>query len=172
MRSFRIILRPPAFNDNPSFRQTPKELPVQALVPKLVVEALDVAVLSQGARRDVDDFDRLFPKPILQRIRDELRPVVTPDMFRQAIPLDGRRNPPAYIHAPIIGSPLVERRLAEDVLRTQAFTVDPSASRRIPITCSSRHRLIVIVLPFSQQNSPHVTSTFSGAGHRDMVDAF
>src|ERR1039457_174712 len=50
--------------------------------------------------------------------------------------------------------------------QTALIGVSPSASRRIPMICSSLYWLFLIVLLpfFSQQNSPFVTSSFLGSG--------
>jgi hypothetical protein len=54
MRAKMVILVAPSFKDDPRFEQAAEEFPVQALVPQLVVEALDVAVLPWAAGLDVD----------------------------------------------------------------------------------------------------------------------
>ena len=40
-----VVFHTPAFHDDPSFKQGAKELPIEAFIAELVMEAFDVAVL-------------------------------------------------------------------------------------------------------------------------------
>src|SRR5687768_16102532 len=56
------------------------------------MEALDVAIFPGRARLDVNGLDLVFSKPVLDRVGDELWPVVAPNMLRSSVALDGAFN--------------------------------------------------------------------------------
>jgi len=84
-----VILVAPAFKDDLRFEQAAEEFPVEALVAQLVMEALDVAVLPWAAGFDIDGFYLLLFEPVLDRVGDELRAIVTAQVARPAIALEG-----------------------------------------------------------------------------------
>ena len=53
MEPLLVVFHTPAFHDDPSFKQGSEELPVEAFIAELVMEAFDVAVLI-----------RLSPRPV------------------------------------------------------------------------------------------------------------
>ena len=67
VRPTRVVLDPVLLDDHSRLRQAAKDLPVQAFVPQLIVEALDVAVLPGRPGLDVDRPDplRLYPVAVL-----------------------------------------------------------------------------------------------------------
>ena len=76
MRAHGIVMPPPALDDDLGLPQRVEDLAVEQFVPQSGVEALDVAVLPRTARRDVGGLGTDRADPLLQRLGDELRPVV------------------------------------------------------------------------------------------------
>jgi len=72
-------------DDDSRFGQTDEHLAVEAFVTQLVMERFDVSVLPCRFRIDVAHLDRSLLHPLLDRIRDELRPVVAADVHRRAV---------------------------------------------------------------------------------------
>jgi hypothetical protein len=77
---------------NLRFQKTAENFTVQAFVAKLVVEAFNVAVLPRCTRLNVNGLDLILLQPVLDRVGDELRTVVTPDVLRGAVALDSAFN--------------------------------------------------------------------------------
>ena len=81
-----IVLHPPLLDDLPRLIQRHEPVLVQALVPELAVEALDVRVLHGLARRDKRKLHSPLIRPGVQGLPDELRAVVDDDDLRHAPP--------------------------------------------------------------------------------------
>src|SRR5215510_91117 len=64
--------------------QSVEDLPVEQLIAKAGVEALDVAVLPRAASLDVSGLGTDNRDPFLHRLGDELRSVVGPDVSGNA----------------------------------------------------------------------------------------
>ena len=62
------------------------------------MEAFDLAVFPWGTGRDVEGLDSLIREPILDGIGDELRAIITPDVFGCSVALDGRLHHRDDIH--------------------------------------------------------------------------
>ena len=86
--SLAVVVVPPVLEDHPALAQRVEQLTVQTLGPKPAIEALHVAVLPRAARIDIDRLDLVLPEPFLDRLGDELRSVVTADLFWGAVLLD------------------------------------------------------------------------------------
>lgn len=85
MGTDRILVGPPPFRQNLCFLQGIEQLPVQKLIPHFAIERFHIAVFPgragfNGERLDVEVFE-----PPAQRLRDELRPVLRPDVLRHAM---------------------------------------------------------------------------------------
>src|SRR6266478_4541863 len=79
MRPDRIVMAPPAFDDDLSFSEGVEDLAIEQLIAKAGVEALDVAVLPRTAPLDIGSLGADSGDPSLDSLGDELRSVVGPD---------------------------------------------------------------------------------------------
>jgi len=83
MRSSLVVIHPPGRNDCARFSQRPEPVLVQALVPELAVEALDIRVLRRFTSLDEPQLDASLIRPLVQCPAGKLRSLVGPDDFRQ-----------------------------------------------------------------------------------------
>jgi hypothetical protein len=84
MRANRIVVTPPALNDNLRFAHGVEDLAIEQLVAQARVEALDKAVLPRTARRDVSGLRPDSGDPFLHRLGDELRAVIGTNVLGNA----------------------------------------------------------------------------------------
>ena len=84
MRPDGIIVTTPALDDDPGFLECVEDLAVEQFVPKLGVEALDVAVLPGRPRRDVGRLRTNGRDPCLDGLGDELGAIIRPNMAGNA----------------------------------------------------------------------------------------
>ncbi len=84
MRPDRIVMAPPAFDDDLSFSEGVEDLAIEQLIAKAGVEALDVAVLPRTAPLDIGSLGADSGDPSLDSLGDELRSVVGPDVTGNA----------------------------------------------------------------------------------------
>ena len=80
MRPDRIVMTPPAFDDDLSFSEGVEDLAVEQLIAKAGVEALDVAILPRTAGLDIGSLGADGGDPSLDSLGDELRSIVGPDV--------------------------------------------------------------------------------------------
>jgi len=83
-----VILSSPALNDHACFSQAREEFAIQTLVAKLIVKALDISLFPGRARLDVQALNLSCAHPLADRLSDELRAIVTADMFRLTVAFD------------------------------------------------------------------------------------
>ena len=76
----RIVMAPPAFDDDLSFVEGVEDLAIEQLIAQARVEALDVAVLPRTAPLDVGSLGADSGDPSLDGLGDELRSIIRPDM--------------------------------------------------------------------------------------------
>src|SRR5262249_26380530 len=76
----RIVMAPPAFDDDLSFVEGVEDLAIEQLIAKAGVEALDVAVLPRTAPLDIGSLGADRGDPSLDGLGDELRSIIRPDM--------------------------------------------------------------------------------------------
>ena len=76
VRSEPIVVLPPCLDQHLRLLQVVEDLSIQQFIPKLAVEALDVAVLPGAARLDEQGAHLQPAQPLPHRLRDKLRPVV------------------------------------------------------------------------------------------------
>ena len=69
-------MTPPAFNHDTRFFKRIENLAVEQFIAQARIEALDKAVLPWAARRDVGGFCADGRDPVLNRLGDELGPIV------------------------------------------------------------------------------------------------
>src|SRR5215831_2845082 len=79
MRPDRIVMAPPAFDDNLSFSESIEDLAIEQLIAQARVEALDVAVLPRTAPLDIGGLGADSGDPSLDGLGDELRSIIRPD---------------------------------------------------------------------------------------------
>jgi hypothetical protein len=79
-----IVVAPPALDDDLGLAQSVEDLPVEQLIAKAGVEALNVAVLPRAASLDVSGLGSDNRDPFLHGLGDELRSVVGPDVSGNA----------------------------------------------------------------------------------------
>ena len=84
MRPDRIVMTPPAFDDDLSFSEGVEDLAVEQLIAKAGVEALDVAILPRTAGLDIGSLGADGGDPSLDSLGDELRSIVGPDVTGNA----------------------------------------------------------------------------------------
>ena len=84
MRPDRIVMAPPAFDDDLSFLEGVEDLAIEQLITQARVEALDVAVLPRTAPLDIGSLGADSGDPTLDGLGDELRSIIRPDMTRDA----------------------------------------------------------------------------------------
>src|SRR5215470_6133226 len=84
MRPDRIVMAPPAFDDDLSFSEGVEDLAIEQLIAKAGVEALDVAVLPRTASLDVSGLGADSCDPLLHGLGEELRSVVGADVSGDA----------------------------------------------------------------------------------------
>src|SRR6476660_8948546 len=84
MRPDRIVMAPPAFDDDLSFSEGVEDLAIEQLIAEAGVEALDVAVLPRTALLDVSGLGADSCDPFLHGLGDELRSVVGADVTGDA----------------------------------------------------------------------------------------
>src|SRR5499427_9319306 len=84
MRPDRIVMAPPAFDDDLSFLEGVEDLAIEQLITQASVEALDVAVLPRTAPLDIGNLGADSGDPSLDSLGDELRSVVGPDVTGNA----------------------------------------------------------------------------------------
>jgi hypothetical protein len=75
--SKRIVEAPPAFDDDAGFGEGVEDLAIEKLVAEAGVEALDVSILPRAPRLDVGGLCADGGDPVLNRLCNELRTVVT-----------------------------------------------------------------------------------------------
>jgi hypothetical protein len=85
------------FDHHARFCQRPESLSVQTLVAEATVEALHEAVLPRATRLNVDRLNLVLRQPSLDRLRDELGPVVRPQVLGSAVLFDGFLQPRQYV---------------------------------------------------------------------------
>ena len=83
-----VILSSPTLNDYACFGQGGEEFAIQTLVAKLIVKALDISLFPGRARLDVQALNLSCAHPLPDRLSDELRAIVTADMFRLTVAFD------------------------------------------------------------------------------------
>ena len=86
VRSARVVMDPPPFDDHLSFFQRVEDLPVQTFVPQLAIERFAVSVLPRTARFNEQRLGSQCAEPLLHTIRAHLRAVITPHMFGDSVP--------------------------------------------------------------------------------------
>src|SRR5215470_6617788 len=80
MRPDRIVMAPPAFDDDLSFSEGVEDLAIEQLIAQAGVEALDVAILPRTAALDIGSLGADSGDPSLDSLGDELRSVIGPDV--------------------------------------------------------------------------------------------
>jgi len=72
------------------FQKAAEDFPVEELIPQLVMEALDMAVLPWAAGSDVEGFYSFVLEPVHDGVGYELWAVVAADVFGHAVAFHGR----------------------------------------------------------------------------------
>src|SRR5215470_9451122 len=80
MRPDRIVMTPPAFDDDLSFSVGVEDLAIEQLIAKSAVEAFDVAILPRTAGLDIGSLGADGGDTSLDSLGAELRSVVGPDV--------------------------------------------------------------------------------------------
>ena len=80
MRPDRVVVAPPALDDDLGLAESVEDFAVEQLVAQASVEALDVPVLPGAASLDVGGLGTDSRDPFLHRLGDELRSIVGPDV--------------------------------------------------------------------------------------------
>src|SRR5262249_36386822 len=80
MRSDRVVVTPPAFDDDLCLAQCVEDLAVEQFVAQPGIKALDKPVLPGTARRAVGGLCPDGADPLLRRLGDELRAIIGTDM--------------------------------------------------------------------------------------------
>jgi hypothetical protein len=89
VRPILVVLFPPATNNLLGFTGIGEHVLVQAFLPQFPVKALDVRDLPRTPWLNIDGPAMVLFQPLLHRLGDELRPVVTADVGRQTSMLMG-----------------------------------------------------------------------------------
>ena len=80
----RVVVSPPAFDDDLGLAQGVEDLAIEQLITQARIEALDVAVLPGTARCDVGGLCTYRRDPLLHSLGHELWSIVGTDMVRHA----------------------------------------------------------------------------------------
>ena len=92
-----VVLLPIVFDNDPGFGECPQLLTVQALVAEATVETLHEAILPRAARVNVDRLHLVVSQPLLDGLRDELRPVVGAQVFGNSMFGNGPLKPVRHV---------------------------------------------------------------------------
>lgn len=76
MRTDRVVVNPPAFDDDLGLFQCVKQLAIEQLITHLPVKRFAVAILPGGSWGDIQRRHLQHIQPVSEFARDELRPVV------------------------------------------------------------------------------------------------
>ena len=104
MRPEGVVFPAEVLDDDSSFGERPELLSIEAFVPESSMEALHVAVLPWAAGFDVDRLNPIPREPLLNRLGDELAPVVASQERRGSMQLDCPTHPLQDI--PALESPI------------------------------------------------------------------
>ena len=77
VRPSMVVVHTPIVENESRFITTQEQLPLQQFIPKPAVERFHVAILPRTGLLNVERIDTGFAKPLLNRLGDELRAVVT-----------------------------------------------------------------------------------------------
>ena len=91
MRSFRIVVLSPVFNNNACFAQIQEPFSIQAFIAEATVETFDVAVLPRTTQIDIQRLDLSFSEPVLDFLGDKFGPIIAADVLGESI--GGHRLP-------------------------------------------------------------------------------
>ena len=91
MRSFRIVVLSPVFNNNACFAQIQEPFSIQAFIAEATVETFDVAVLPRTTWIDIYSLDLIFSEPVLDFLGDKFRSIIASDVLGDSI--GGHRLP-------------------------------------------------------------------------------
>jgi len=83
MRPDRVVVAPPAFDDDLGLWQRVKDFAVKQFIAQACVEAFDVAVLPRAAWCDVGGLCTNRCDPLLYCLGDELRPIARQEFGRR-----------------------------------------------------------------------------------------
>ena len=81
-----VVLLPPLLDHDPCLLQRVEDLPIQAFLPQLPIEALAVPVLPRTARLDIQGTGSQSLEPVPQLPGNKLRPIVGTDILRNPSP--------------------------------------------------------------------------------------
>lgn len=76
MRTNRVVVNPPSFDDDLGFSQCVEELSVEQLIAHLPVKRFAVAILPGGPWLDVERRHLQRGQPVSELARDEFRPII------------------------------------------------------------------------------------------------
>ena len=93
-----VVLSPP-FAQDPRLQHGIEHLDVQELIPQLPVERFEVAVLPRAAGLDVEGLYPHAPKPLPDRPRRELRPIIRPEEAGRPTQDEELGQPPQHVIA-------------------------------------------------------------------------
>jgi hypothetical protein len=85
VRPDAIVVVLPGADHDPCLLQAVEDLELEALVPKLAVEAFAKAILPRTAGLDVECFGAELGEPLAQRLGDHLRTIVAANMLWNAL---------------------------------------------------------------------------------------
>ena len=129
VRSCFVVIASPLPDDGSSMRKVVEVVIVQALVAKLAVERLDVAVLHGPARLNELECDGVSVSPLIERLGSEFRPLVGANRRR---PAAKARNTLEHANDVVASHAMIER----DLERLLGEVIDHRARRiEIPV-CS------------------------------------
>lgn len=89
MRPLVVIFDPEVFDDDAGFSERPELFAVEAFIPEPTMERFDKTILPGTSWLDLDGHDLVFGKLALQRLRDELGPIVGTNELRGPMLDDG-----------------------------------------------------------------------------------
>ena len=100
MRAILVVFDAVLLCQHFCFQKATEDFPVEELIPQLVMEALDMAVLPWAAGSDVEGFYSFVLEPVLDGVGYELRAVVAADVFGHAVAFHGRLDDGDDINGP------------------------------------------------------------------------
>jgi len=99
MRSFFVIFFLPGIEDDLRFFNRPEPIGTQAFVPECSIETFNETVFGRFSRPDEIQFNTMQITPLIYRLANKFRPIVTPYPSRFAVIDNGLVQKPGNLNS-------------------------------------------------------------------------